>query len=87
METLTISREDFTALTKAVIAAEKILREHKQQESAWVSEEQALQMLGCAKRHLGTLKAQGKIAYKAVGKKHQYSRKSIDQYNKLMSTL
>lgn len=87
METLTISREDFTVMTKALIAAEKILREHKQQESPWVSESEALEMLGCSKRTLVRLKAQGKIAYKAVGKKHQYSRKSIDSYNKLMSTL
>jgi predicted DNA-binding transcriptional regulator AlpA len=52
----------------------------------WVSEEVALHLLGCSKSTLYRLKNKGEIRYKGIGRKHQYSRKSIEKYNDLMST-
>lgn len=72
----------FTRMSKALIAVEKVLGEQNEE---WVSEERALELLGCSKRTLCRLKG-GAIRYKAVGKKHQYSKKSIEKYNGLLSS-
>lgn len=72
-------------MSKALIKVEEILSERQDASQDWISEEAALKMLGCSQRQLYRIKGKS-IKYKAVGRKHQYSRKSIEKYNELMSS-
>jgi hypothetical protein len=84
-ETMTIPSALFHRMSRA-LNVEQILSERKALSEDWVSEDVALKMLGCERAKLYQLKKNGKVRYKAVGRKHQYSRKSIDKHNKLMSS-
>jgi hypothetical protein len=85
-ETVTISRSTFDRMNRALITIEKFLQEKEELKVEWLTEEQALSLLGCGRVKLYELKTLGKIKYKAVGRRHQYSRKSIESYNELMSS-
>jgi hypothetical protein len=81
-EEVTIPKNLFIRMGKALIEVEKIIKENSG--SDWVEEETALKLLGCSKRQLYRLKSTH-ITYKAVGRKHQYSRASIERYNQKMT--
>jgi hypothetical protein len=81
---ITVDKDTFYRMMRALIKMEKYLEEKENNDATWVSEEIALQLLGCSKSTLYRLKGKH-ISYKAVGKKHQYSKKSIDKYISLMS--
>ena len=85
-DTVTISSSLYHRMVKALIKVEEILSERQALNEDWVNEDVALKMLGCERAKLYQLKKSGSIRYKAVGRRHQYSRKSIDKYNELMST-
>lgn len=77
---ITIDRNTFNRMAKALIEVEKFLSVNSSE--AWVDEATALSLLGCKKRKLFILKASGEIKYKKVGRGNQYSRISIEKYNK-----
>ena len=85
-DTVTISSSLYHRMVKALIKVEEILSERQALNEDWVNEDVAVKLLGCSNRQLSRLKSNGSIRYKAVGRRHQYSRKSIDKYNELMST-
>jgi hypothetical protein len=78
-ETITIPVDTFHRMNRALLSIEKFLHERKVEKDEWLSEEDALRLLGCSKRKLYSLKGTS-IRYKAIGRKHQYSRKSIEKY-------
>lgn len=82
-EMVTIPASLFTRMSKALIGVEKILEEQTEE---WMNEESAISLLGCSRAKLYQLKSSGDVRYKAVGKKHQYNKKSIEAYNKKMSS-
>lgn len=73
----------FTRMSKALIGVEKFLEEKG---GTWLNEEAALKLLGCKRTKLFGLKESGEVTYKAVGRAHQYDRKSLDKYNQKMSS-
>jgi hypothetical protein len=81
-ELIEIPKNLFIRMSSALIEVEKMIKENSGGD--WVEEETALKLLGCSKRHLTKLKSTH-ITYKAVGKKHQYSRTSIERYNQKMT--
>jgi hypothetical protein len=81
-ETISIPKNLFIRMSQALISVEKIIKENSGND--WVEEPEALKLLGCSKAHLYRLKGKS-ITYKAIGRKHQYNRKSIEKYNELMS--
>ena len=86
IEVVTIPKDLFNRMCVALIKVEKILSERQDTSQDWISEEAALKMLGCKRGKLYQFKRTGNVRYKAVGRKHQYSRKSIEKYNELMSS-
>jgi hypothetical protein len=82
IEMIPIPKEMFHRMVTALVRVEGFLQVNTKEE--WVTKETALLMLGCSDRTLARLKGK-QIRYKAVGKEHQYSRKSIEKYNDLMS--
>lgn len=82
LDTVQVPKNMFIRMSKALISMEKFLEEKK--DEAWVSEEKALTLLGCSKRTLARIKGKH-IRFKRTGKKHQYSRSSIEEYNEFMS--
>jgi hypothetical protein len=85
METTTIPTQLFHRMTTALIKVEEMLSERDDLSKDWVSEEAALKLLGCSQRQLYRIKG-NQIKYKSVGRKHEYSKKSIEKYNDLMSS-
>jgi hypothetical protein len=85
-ETTTIPTTLFRRMSKALIGIEKVLQEQDEINSDWVSEEKALQLLGCKRTKLFTLKEKGEIKYKKTGRDNLYSKKSIVKYNNLVSS-
>jgi hypothetical protein len=79
-ETITIEKDLFHRICRAVISVEQMLKEKDTLQQHWLSEADALALLGCKRTKLWSLKSSGKIKYKAVGRQHQYSRKSIEKY-------
>lgn len=76
---VTIDRATFFRMSKALIAVEKMLKDKEEAEATWISEVKTLELLGCSKSTLYRLKGKV-IGYKAIGKKHQYNKKSIEKY-------
>jgi hypothetical protein len=79
-----VPKDMFLRMSRALIGIEKVLQDKEDNSSNWITEEKALELLGCSKRQLYRIKG-SQIKYKATGRKHQYDRKSIDKYNSLMS--
>lgn len=84
-DTVNIPTEMFHRMTRALIGVEEFLKVRKEATAEWVSEETALQLLGCSRAKLYKIKAGKEIKYKSVGRAHQYCKKSIDKYNELNS--
>lgn len=82
IEVVQVPKEMFHRMATALVRVEGFLKVNSKED--WVTKETALLMLGCSDRTLARLKGKV-IRYKAVGKEHQYSRKSIEKYNDLMS--
>jgi hypothetical protein len=82
IEMVQVPKETFNRMVSALVRVEKFLEVTGKEE--WVTKETALNLLGCSDRTLTRLKGKA-IRYKAVGKEHHYSRRSIDKYNELMS--
>jgi hypothetical protein len=86
-EVVQIPIQLFHRMCKALIEVEKILKEKaEKEEEVWISAERAMEILGCKRAKLFQLKASGEIKYKAIGRMHQYNKKSIEKYISLMST-
>jgi hypothetical protein len=83
-EVITIDRNTFNRMAKALIEVEKFLAVNNS--DTWVDEEAALSLLGCKTTKLFELKRNGKIKYKKVGRANQYSRLSIEKYNQKHSS-
>jgi hypothetical protein len=83
-EQITIDSLTFQRMSKALISVEAYIR--SKEERPFVDEETALDLLGCKKTKLFALTAQGEIKYKRVGRKNQYSRRSIEKYNEKYSS-
>jgi hypothetical protein len=83
IEMVQVPKETFNRMVSALVRVERFLEVTGKEE--WVTKETALNLLGCSERTLIRLKEKKTIRYKAVGKEHQYSRKSIDKYNELLS--
>lgn len=71
-----LERQNKTLLEKI-----DILLSQKRINTTWVSEDEALELLGCKRAKLFQLKSSGEIRYKRVGRGNYYSRHSIDKYN------
>jgi hypothetical protein len=83
-ELITIDRNTFNRMAKALIEVEKFLAVNNS--DTWVDEETALELLGCRTTKLFELKRTGEIKYKKVGRANQYSRLSIEKYNQKHSS-
>jgi hypothetical protein len=70
-------------MTRALISIEKHLQQQTAQQQVWISEADALALLGCSRGKLFQLKSEGVIRAKKVGKANQYSKKSIEKLNEL----
>lgn len=81
---ITVDRNTFNRMSTALIAVEKYLAVNNT--DTWISEETALELLGCSKRSLFRIKERGEIKYKRIGRQNQYSRASIEKYNQKLSS-
>jgi hypothetical protein len=83
-EVITIDRNTFNRMAKALIEVEKFLA--VKGSDTWVNEESALALLGCKRTKLFDLKTSGEVKYKKVGRGNHYSRLSIEKYNQKHSS-
>jgi hypothetical protein len=84
MEEIAIPKVLFLRRIKALVAIEKHLQVNNS--DTGVTEETAINLLGCKRAKLFELKALGQVKYKRVGRKNEYSRASIDKYNQKQSS-
>jgi hypothetical protein len=79
---ITVDRPTFLRMSAALVRVEDFFRQVDLETTSrtWVSEGEALSLLGCKKSKLYELKAQGQIKYKRIGKRNEYSLKSINKY-------
>lgn len=73
----------FQRLVRVLDAVEPIVI---REEGEFVSEKEALRLLGCGKTKLHELKKVGHIRYSSCGKAHRYCRKSLEKYKRQFIT-
>lgn len=83
-EIITIDRNTFNRMAKALIEVEKFLAVNNS--DTWVDDTTAMKLLGCKRSKLFELKEGGQVKYRRNGRKNEYSRTSIEKYNQKHSS-
>lgn len=83
-ELITIDRNTFNRMAKALIEVEKFIAVNNS--DVWVDNTTAMKLLGCKRSKLFELKNSGEIKYRRTGRGNAYSRASIEKYNQKHSS-
>jgi hypothetical protein len=79
---ITVDRPTFLRMSAALVRVEDFFKQVDLETTSrtWVSESETLSLMGCKKSKLYELKKVGVIKYRRIGKRNEYSRKSINKY-------
>jgi hypothetical protein len=79
-EYILIPKKDFYRMLNVLEKVEPLVREKKVE---WITQAEAMALLGCGEQTLRRLRSKGSILYKTLGSRKgiMISRKSVEAYN------